>query len=133
MTIARPSAAERVAAMPGRAAQAAARSPALTLSRVEPACWLLLAAGVLLGGSSFFSWRDGVLALLALPVLLLALWPRQHAADALGVPAGAALALSLLPLLWLVPLPAAWIAALPGRAGLLQPALAELGADAWLP
>jgi O-Antigen ligase len=136
MTTVRPSAADYTALRPGRTAtRARARTvgvqPTVRIGAAEAACALLLAAAALLGGLSFFSWRDSLFALLALPPLLLALWPR---AAAQRLPAAIKLALffSLLPLLYLIPLPASWLLQLPGRAELLAPAVAELGPQAWL-
>lgn len=138
MTIAHPSAVDarlrpdRDAAR--RHAQSAARAVperADAITRVEPACWLLLAAAAFCGGLSVFSWRDALLALLAVPVLALALWPRRTESTT-RLPIAIAFCASLLPLFWLIPLPAGWVLALPGRADLLQPAVNELGTSAWL-
>jgi hypothetical protein len=133
MTIARPSAADP-SPLPRqqRAASRAAGARSSAVVALEPACAVLLAGGAVLGGLSVFGARDAVLAVLALAPLLLALWPRA-ASGAVALPVRVALALGLLPLLWLVPLPTDWLTALPGRAELLQPALAELGAGTWLP
>lgn len=98
---------------------------------LECACWLLLALGGVLGGLSFFSWRDSVLALLALPVLLLTLWPQQRPDPALQCRTAVALLLAALPLLYLLPLPLELAAHLPGRGARLQPAIDELGPAAW--
>ncbi|MCQ4165472.1 O-antigen ligase family protein [Tahibacter harae] len=100
---------------------------------LEYACWLLLALGAIMGGLSFFSWRDGALALLALPVLLLALWPwpPQRPDRALRHRTAAALMLAALPLIYLLPLPLELAAHLPGRTVRLQAAIEELGPAAW--
>lgn len=100
---------------------------------LEIVCWLLLAMAAILGGLSFFSWRDCALALLALPVLVLALWPRRHfRADAQTQRMiTASLILSALPLAYLLPLPLEWAAHLPGRDIRLQPAIGELGPGHW--
>ena len=133
MTTARPSAAEPAPSPRLRRAASRAIGPLpSTVAALEPACAVLLVGGAVLGGVSVFGARDAVLALLAIAPLLLALWPRATSAP-LALPVRIACAAGLLPLLWLVPLPAGWLTALPGRAELLQPALAELGADAWLP
>lgn len=129
MTIAPPSAVDAARLRPVRAASLAQAAP---LTRVEPACWLLLATAAVCGGLSVFGWRDALLALLALPPLLLAAWPGE-ARGGVGLPVALAIAASLLPLLFLIPLPADWVLQLPGRAALLQPAVAELGNDLWLP
>ena len=129
MTIAPPSAVDAARQRSGRTAPFVQAAP---LTRLEPACWLLLAAAAVCGGLSVFGWRDAVLALLAVPPLLLAGWPRD-ARKGIALPAALAIAASLLPLLYLIPLPAAWVLQLPGRAALLQPAVTELGSGLWLP
>jgi hypothetical protein len=134
MTIAPPSAVDTSPLRPGRydAGLRAEFVRAAPLSRIEPACWLLLAAAAVCGGLSVFGWRDALLALLALPPLLFALWPQDERTPT-RLPVALAVAASLLPLAFLIPLPASWVLQLPGRAELLQPAVAELGAARWLP
>jgi O-antigen ligase len=110
--------------------RAAPTAAVARIDALEFACWLPLAAANVVGGLSFFSWRDEVLALLALPALVLALWPRGDA-DGARRWVAAALVVGALPLIWLVPLPLDLAAHLPGRGALLQPAVAELGPDRW--
>lgn len=141
MTIAHPSAVD-APSRPGRSGASRTRHSdaphraaivrAAPIARVEPACWLLLAAAALCGGLSVFSWRDALLAVLAVPPLLLALWPRSDASTAARLPLALAFTASLLPLLWLIPLPSDIALLLPGRAELLQPAVDELGIQVWL-
>jgi O-antigen ligase len=112
----------------GESARGAAR-----ISALEIVCCLLLATAAILGGLSFFSWRDCVLALLALPVLMLALWPRRRlrAETPPGRMIVLALILGALPLLYLLPLPLELASQLPGRGVRLQAAISELGAGHW--
>jgi len=134
MTIAPPSAVD-VRLRPRRSdatRRAATAAPATPITRIEPACWLLLAVAAVGGGLSVFSWRDAALALLAVPPLLFALWPRGDGTTQ-RLPLALAFAASLLPLLWLIPLPVGVALLLPGRAELLQPAATELGTTLWLP
>jgi len=100
---------------------------------LEVACWMQLGAATILGGLSFFSWRDDALALLALPTLVLALWPRRHHRldPATRRWIAPALVLGALPLLYLLPLPLDLAAHLPGRGVRLQAAIAELGGGQW--
>ena len=106
---------------------------ATRIGALEIVSWLLLAVAAIVGGLSFFSWRDCALALLALPVLVLALWPRSHLrADAQTQRMMAvSLILGALPLAYLLPLPLEWAAQLPGRDMRLQPAIGELGPGHW--
>ncbi|TDR38600.1 O-antigen ligase [Tahibacter aquaticus] len=87
----------------------------------------------MLGGLSFFSWRDCALALLAVPVLVLALWPFRHVRSDIPTRRMIALVLilSALPLAYLLPLPLELAAHLPGRAVRLQAAIGELGPGQW--
>ncbi|WP_313917073.1 O-antigen ligase family protein [Tahibacter sp.] len=105
----------------------------MRITVLEIVCWLLLGMAAILGGLSFFSWRDGALALLSLPVFVLALWPHRHLhADAQTQRMIAvSLILGALPLAYLLPLPLEWAAHLPGRDIRLQPAIVELGPGHW--
>lgn len=105
----------------------------MRIEALELACWLLLGSAAILGGLSFFSWRDAALALLAVPVLLSAAWPRPERPmpTSLRRLVALALVLALLPLVYLLPLPLELAAQLPGRAARLQATLAELGPQRW--
>ncbi|UXI70701.1 O-antigen ligase family protein [Tahibacter amnicola] len=87
---------------------------------------VVLTCAAVMGGWSFFSWRDSVLALAALPCLALASW-RRPALEWRGTTAWICLGVfaALVPGLYLVPWPIDFIAALPGRAVLLEPFLAD--------
>jgi O-antigen ligase len=117
----------------GRTGGRESSDDAARVEALEIVCWLLLTTAAILGGLSFFSWRDCALALLALPVLVLALWPRRH----LRVDTqtrrmiAVALVLGALPLAYLLPLPLELAAHLPGRDVRLQAAIGELGPDQW--
>ncbi len=106
---------------------------ATRIRTLEIVCWLLLAMAALMGGLSFFSWRDCALALLALPVLVLALWPHRHrrADTQTQWMITVSLILAALPLAYLLPLPLEWAVHLPGRDIRLQPAIGELGPGHW--
>ncbi|MEO8671123.1 MAG: O-antigen ligase family protein [Tahibacter sp.] len=124
--------------MTGRRAQPRSTKPQavfLPAGKLEYATWLLLTSSTLLGGWSFFSGRDNLLALLALVALLFALWPARHEAHFFlrtHVLIAAVLVIGAVPLLYLVKLPIDLIAQLPGRYTMLQPALEQLGPDRWI-
>jgi O-antigen ligase len=116
---------------PPYAPRAAARAVPLRIGKLEIAVGALLLGATLFGGLSFFTWRDALLALLAVPALLLALWPTAHRPLPPRRWLIAAAVIAALPLLYLLPLPLDWAAHLPGRAARLDAAQRELGAQAW--